>query len=344
MQAPRSLHKVMGYRGAVVAVCILASGVLPLTLGGGPAGAASTPSVAQVRAQLAKLNARADRLGQHYDQVLVELAAASQRLKLLGTEAARYRRIFDGMRVAIGRIAASAYEQGGVGSSVTLLTSGTPQQILNQSSVLAELSSADGAQLRQYVAASRQVVQAQRATRQTELGIAILKRGLARQKASLMKLIGRQQSLLNQLSPAQQAGLGPGGAGGGGGSTYHGPTATQAEKAVAFAYDQLGCTYYYGGTGPCHDPGFDCSGLVMEAWAAAGVSIPRTTYEMAAALPQVSIKDMQLGDILEFAGDSHVGIYVGNGYLIDAPDYGHPVEKVALSGWYSSELDAVLRP
>lgn len=334
------MHKVMGTRGAVVAVSILASGVLALTLGGAPAGAASTPSVAQVRAQLAKLNAREDRLGQHYDQVLVELAAANQRLKLLATEAARYRRIFDGMRVAIGRIAASAYELGGVGSSVTLLTSGTPQQILSQSSVLAELSSADGAQLHQYLAASRQVVQAQRAARQTELGIVILKRGLARQKAGLNKLIGQQKSLLNQLDPAQQAGLGYGSDVGR--EHYNGPTSTQADRAVEFAYNQIGCTYAWGGTGPCHNPGFDCSGLVMEAWASAGVSIPRTTYEMAAALPKVPYSQVQVGDILEFYGDNHVGIYVGGGEMINAPDYGIPVQKVAVS--QDAPVDAVLVP
>ena len=108
--------------------------------------------------------------------------------------------------------------------------------------------------------------------------------------------------------------------GGGGGGSYHGPTCTQAEQAVAFAYGQLGCPYVFGATGPCPD-GFDCSGLTMSAWASAGVSIPRTSYGQA-TLPAVSSSALQPGDILEFAGDSHVGIYVGGGMLIDAPQPG----------------------
>jgi peptidoglycan DL-endopeptidase CwlO len=59
----------------------------------------------------------------------------------------------------------------------------------------------------------------------------------------------------------------------------------------------------------------------------------------------VSLSALQPGDILEFAGDSHVGIYVGGGMLIDAPQPGMNVEKVSLnSSWYSANLDAAVRP
>ena len=82
----------------------------------------------------------------------------------------------------------------------------------------------------------------------------------------------------------------------------------------------------------------------MSAWAAAGVSIPRISYDQMSELPSVSTSALQPGDILGFAGNSHVGIYVGGGYLIDAPQTGEDVEKVALSGWYQSELDGAVRP
>jgi cell wall-associated NlpC family hydrolase len=82
----------------------------------------------------------------------------------------------------------------------------------------------------------------------------------------------------------------------------------------------------------------------MSAWASAGVSIPRTSYGQA-TLPAVSTSNLQPGDILEFAGDSHVGIYVGGGFLIDAPQPGMNVEKVSLSSsWYQSNLDAAVLP
>jgi peptidoglycan DL-endopeptidase CwlO len=118
---------------------------------------------------------------------------------------------------------------------------------------------------------------------------------------------------------------------------------------VAFAYAQVGCPYVYGGTGPCTD-GFDCSGLTMQAWASAGVSIPRTSYEQESELPQVDLaagdvtKYLQPGDILGFIGNGHVGIYVGDGKLIDAPQTGEDVELVSLSGWYLDNLDGAVRP
>ena len=125
---------------------------------------------------------------------------------------------------------------------------------------------------------------------------------------------------------------------------YAGPTGTQADSAVAFVYNQLGCPYVYGGTGPCHS-GFDCSGLVQAAWASAGVQIPRDSYEQFAALPHVPLSSIEPGDILVYNGEGHVAMYVGGGYIVDAPQTGEDVEKIPMSTpWYADNLDGVLRP
>jgi cell wall-associated NlpC family hydrolase len=112
---------------------------------------------------------------------------------------------------------------------------------------------------------------------------------------------------------------------------------------VAYAYSKIGCPYLWGGTGPCN-PGFDCSGLTMMAWAYAGISIPRTSYSQWDDLPHVSTSDLQPGDILVFNGASHVGIYVGNNKLIDAPQTGMDVQLISLTGWYAQTLDGAVRP
>jgi cell wall-associated NlpC family hydrolase len=315
---------------------------------GGSAAALPQPTIAQVKAKLAALNSKSIRLSQQYDQVLQQLSAANQRLKVLNRETARYRTTFDTMRDRIGRIAAVAYEQGGASSPVALLTSESPQQVLDQSSILTQLSLANSAQIRQYRAASRQLLNAQQAANRARLGILHLKHTVGKRIAVLNKLKNKQEALLAQLTPPEQTGTGPGG---GGGGTYRGPTSTQAQKAVAFAYNQLGCPYVYGGTGPCSS-GFDCSGLTSSAWAYAGISIPRVSYDQM-GLPAVPLHTssgafttsyLEPGDVLGFSGNSHVGIYVGGGYLIDAPLPGKNVEKVPLSGWYLSELDGAVRP
>jgi len=313
----------------------------------GIAGASPQETVPQVQAKLQALNLKSSVLDQQYDQAQQELTAADQRLALVNKEAARYSDQFNGMRTEIARIAATSYEDGGVNSPEALLTSGNAQQVLNQSSILLELSSADSAEISQFVAAARQLSSTQQTAQRTRAGILALKTSLGKQRSQLDGLITQQKSLLAQLTPVQQAAAGPGG-GGGGGSTsppvkYSGPTSTQAQQAVAFAYAQLNCPYVYGGTGPCSD-GFDCSGLTMEAWAHAGVAIARTSEEQWATLPAVSTSDLEPGDILVFLGGAHVGIYVGGGYLIDAPHTGADVERVQLSGWYEQNLDAAVRP
>ncbi len=103
-----------------------------------------------------------------------------------------------------------------------------------------------------------------------------------------------------------------------------------AATAIAYARSELGKPYLWGGTGP---DAFDCSGLVMQAYAAAGIGIPRTSEEQWAAGPQVSAP--QPGDLVFFAGadgtptsPGHVGIVVdpARHLMIDAYATGLPVE------------------
>ena len=168
--------------------------------------------------------------------------------------------------------------------------------------------------------------------------------GLKRRKAALGKLLAQEKALLAQLTPAQQVSLGaPPTETGTGPVKYTGPTSSQADKAIAFAYAQIGCPYLYGGTGPCH-PGFDCSGLTMESWAAAGVSIPRTSYEQWDDLPHVSFADIQPGDILVFYDAGHVAIYVGHNQFIQAPQTGEDVQLVTYQGAATPGIDGVVVP
>ena len=348
----RKAARAAGWRRGWVVGISLATATAVVGIGGS-AAALPQPTVTQVKAKLAELNTKSAKLGQQYDQVLQQLSVANQRLKVLNKETARYRKSFDAMRLEIGRLAAVAYEQGGASSPVALLTSESPQQVLDQSSILTELSIANSSQIDQYRAASRQLLNAQQTASRTRAGILQLKHSLAKRIAVLDKLKQQQETLLAQLTPTQQQGVGPGGGtGGGGGGGPPAPAGSQAGKAVNYAEAQIGCPYVYGATGPC-SAGFDCSGLTSSAWAYAGVSIPRVSYDQMASLPAVPLhtasgafttKYLAPGDILGFAGNSHVGMYVGGGMLVDAPVPGANVEKVALSGWYLSNLDGAVRP
>jgi peptidoglycan DL-endopeptidase CwlO len=338
-----SAHRFIKHGVTAVTVAIFAAGLLMgvpgSALGASTARGGSTPTLSQAEATLSKLETQFNQLDQQYDQVQQELQAANQRLGVINEERAAYERSFATEQQEIGRIAVTQYEDGNLNTSLTLLTSGRPQQILDQSSILLELSTTNSAQIRHFLTAARQLHATQLLAQRTRAGIAQLDDSLAAQKASMNNLISQQNSLVSQLSAAEVASLEPGS--GLTSAVYTGPTGTQADTAVQFAYDQLGCPYVYGGTGPCAD-GFDCSGLTQAAWAAAGISIPRTTYEQWDDLPHVST--LEPGDIMEFAGESHVAIYVGNNELIDAPQTGEDVELTTFTGWFAENYDGGLQP
>ena len=85
------------------------------------------------------------------------------------------------------------------------------------------------------------------------------------------------------------------------------------------------------------------------AWGAAGVSMPRDTYDEWAALPHIPLSDIQPGDLILYNGESHVAMYVGTvdgtAYVIDAPHSGADVERIPYStSWYVDNEDGVLQP
>jgi len=329
-------------RSATALLAGLLAGGLIITVGS-TAGAAPKPTLSEVQAKLQKLTNQEQVLDQRYDQMKQDLSQANQRLKLVNQETARYQARFEAMRKQVARIAAQAYENGQLTSVAALLTSDDPQSVLDQGSILMELSSANSAQMTEFIKAAQQLESAQQAAKNAKAAIITLQARLNGQRTVLVKTIDQQKKLLAQLTPVQQAPIGPGGGSGGGTPppVYKGPTSTQAEKVVAFVYAQIGKPYVFGASGP---DSYDCSGLTSAAWASVGISIPRTSQEQWASLPHVPTSAMQPSDILMFNGAGHVGIYVGGGMMIDAPHTGLDVQKVALSGWYASTLDGVVRP
>ncbi|WDZ90580.1 bifunctional lytic transglycosylase/C40 family peptidase [Nocardiopsis sp. HUAS JQ3] len=121
----------------------------------------------------------------------------------------------------------------------------------------------------------------------------------------------------------------------------------QGRAAAEWALAQVGKPYLWGGTGP---HAFDCSGLTMQAWAAAGVSIPRVTTDQVAAGVRVGLDELQPGDLLFYdtgsgASPSHVTMYVGEGQMVNAPRTGTAIRVEPVDGdYYSSRFVAAVRP
>jgi cell wall-associated NlpC family hydrolase len=125
-------------------------------------------------------------------------------------------------------------------------------------------------------------------------------------------------------------------------------TPVAVQVAISYAVAQLGKPYIWGATGP---EGYDCSGLIMMAYQTAGVDLPRTTYQQVdAGIPVYSLSQLQPGDLLFTAGSDgtpdnpgHVGMYIGSGTVIDAPQTGQDVELTPLTRYWQQATVAIRR-
>jgi cell wall-associated NlpC family hydrolase len=113
-------------------------------------------------------------------------------------------------------------------------------------------------------------------------------------------------------------------------NTPHIPPLTKAERAVRFAVDEVGVPYRWGGESPV--TGFDCSGLVRWSYGQVGIDLPHSSYALYGEGRRVSASNLEPGDILFFEGLGHVGLYLGRGRMVHAPQTGRDVEIVRLSG------------
>lgn len=330
-------------RGVAVAAALISVG--GLVVFASSAAASPQPTVAQVQARVNQLTSQYDQVSEQLDQVSEQLSAAQTRLAQVRAAFNHAQAQYQTELKDVAQAAAATFEDAGAMSVAGVLTSENAAMVLQQGSLLEALSGNRTAETALLGTDASELAGVEQEMQRAEDAITDLKVQLADHKDSLGKLIATEQATLDSLTVPEQQTVKSNSLGGNGSTTptYTGPTSTQAQKAVAFVYAQLGCPYVYGGTGPCH-MGFDCSGLAQAAWAAAGVSIPRDSYEQWAELPHIPMSQVEPGDLLLFNGEGHVGIYVGDGYLIDAPVPGEVVERVPLQGWYSETLDGAVRP
>ncbi|MET4926848.1 NlpC/P60 family protein [Streptomyces sp. PSRA5] len=138
----------------------------------------------------------------------------------------------------------------------------------------------------------------------------------------------QEEARQKEQPPATGGGTGTGTGTGTGSGATDGTYAAKAEKVLAFARAQIGKPYVWGATGPSS---YDCSGLTAAAWKAAGVQLPRTTWDQVKVGKRVATADLLPGDLVFFYDDiSHVGIYKGDGKMIHAPKPGANVREESI--------------
>ncbi|MCW2919471.1 MAG: hypothetical protein JWN52_7539 [Actinomycetia bacterium] len=306
-------------RRALTAVGITIATLLALPAVAGPAAAKPKPSLAAAKHKLDQLNNQVGVLVQNYDKAQVTLAESRRKLATMQKSVAVEQATYQKLHASVAQMAASAYKAGDPGAVESLLSAQDVTTALDQVSIFTKLSTDRSSQLSQFVSSSQRLEFAHGQAQQALTDVNRTLASLRAQKIQLDKDIAQQMKAVAAAGGIPKDGDSKP-------QPYIGPATGKALKALEFAFSKLGYPYRYGGTGPSS---YDCSGLLLRAWQSAGVSIPRTSqaqYSFTSG-SRISFANLQPGDLVFFYPTiHHVGMYVGNGMMIQAPQTGDVVK------------------
>ena len=319
-------------RSALAAGLVLAA--VTLNVSGAIADPGPTPGSTDPMTQYDQLSQQADALNEQLNQANTELVAkqaeqvkAKQDLAAAQAQQQAAETAEDQYRASVDGLAAASFEGARMNQLSALLTGSSARDYLDRATDLQNLSDDAYAILQKYQSAvdlaASAAARAQQAAQQAQDAINAAQALLAKigsDSAQLNQQLEQVTKAIGQLSPAQQAQLrdtGP--------KLVIVPPNTTAGRAVMAAMTRIGDDYVWAMSGPTT---FDCSGLVIWAFAQAGVSgLPHSSQTLATMGTAVSQANLQIGDLVFFGHPvHHVGFYVGNGYMLDAPETGEVVK------------------
>ncbi|WBB73603.1 NlpC/P60 family protein [Micromonospora sp. WMMD1128] len=288
-----------------------------VVLTGGATAAHAEPSVAEIEARIDRDWNKLEPVIEQVNAVREQLALRRKQADALGRRIAPLQARVDAALGQVGGLAADAYKGDNLSTVNALLGSRSPGELMSGLELLDRFARHQQeqvrtiAELRDELAAKKKPLDEMVADlSRTEAQLAAKKKQIDAEIAKLQKL--RLKVYGNggggKLRPAPCPAGYPGGAAG---------------VAVKFACAQIGKIYVWGAAGPDH---FDCSGLTMAAWAKAGVSLPHNARQQHNVTKRVSRAELRAGDLVFYYADlHHVGMYVGDGWVVHASQSGKPI-------------------
>jgi cell wall-associated NlpC family hydrolase len=308
-----------GRAAALLGAVAICAAILP---GGLASAASATPASGNptLDATLAKANAlsqQIDSLSQQYDGLKIQLQQAQAEAALAKLDAARDQRLLAQDQSYISAIAIESYMTGGTDPAMQLLETSSPQNLLNRASIMTQLEQENGAKVNLVAAAHTAAVRALAAAAQQQRRAKLL----AAAMASKVSQIQQRENFFNSQAFQQAAAIY---AQTGQYPNIHPTGDSVGVQALRAALTRVGDPYVWGAAGPSS---FDCSGLVMWAYAQVGISLMHFTGDQWNEGQHISRSELMPGDLVFFFPDiGHVGLYVGNGLMVDAPTFGQPVQ------------------
>jgi peptidoglycan DL-endopeptidase CwlO len=278
------------------------------------------PTVAQIQQQINQSAANLEKIVEQYNKVTEDLATNQAAETALQQQMAPLQSSLDAASAGIDKLAVAAYMGGPASTANALLEAGSPQALLEQLNSLDQIGRRQRAQITSYQQAKakfddqKKLLDANLAAQQAQQGaLTAEKTKIDSDLKALYALRTKAYGTATEAAvrPNVTAPYVPGAAG----------------IAVKFAYNALGTPYVWAGAS---SSGYDCSGLTMAAWRAAGVSLPHNAAEQWGVVSHISRSQLQPGDLVFYSGLGHVAIYVGSGQVIHAPQPGEVVKLASV--------------
>ncbi len=292
---------------------------------------ATQPSLASLVARAKQLEFQINSLSEQYDGLRIQLSHAQTDAQVASRAAARNAVALASGQQAVARLAAENYMSAGLNPALQALTAGDPEQFLGQASMMTELDQSRGEVVSGLSSQQNQDLRDQQTADQQLAAVRALQAQLSTKKQAIQAEIDQVNSSAMKQAMAiyTQTGQYP---------DITIPTAnTVGAQALEEALTRRGDPYVWGAAGPDQ---FDCSGLVVWAFAQEGIALPHYTGDQWNSGVHVARADLEPGDLVFFFPDiSHVGIYVGNGLMVDAPDFGAVVRVEPI--YWSAYVGAV---
>jgi peptidoglycan DL-endopeptidase CwlO len=316
--AGRARRRLAGRLMIVAGAVAVSAGILPAgSAGAAPAHSAGSPSINAIIAKANVLSEQIDNLSEQYDGLKIQLTQAQSEVKIAQEDAARDGRLLGQDLVYLDNVAVESYMTAGFNPALQLLQSSSPQTLLNRASIMTQLEQQNGDQVSLVANAATAAQRAQAAAAQVEQHA----KELAGQMAAKVSQIQQRENFFNSAAFAQAEAVFQ--------QTGHYPDIdpvgdSVGVQALRFALTRLGDMYVWGAAGPTT---FDCSGLVVWAYAQIGITLEHFTGDLWNEVVHIPSSELEPGDLVFFYPNiGHVGIYVGKGLMVDAPTFGQPVQ------------------
>ncbi len=310
---------------ALVALAVAASALLAH-----PAIAA--PTLEEVQAKVRQLEEDATTAAEGAQEAKVKLAILTKTLNGIMAKAQAQGQSLSVIQKSLGAIAVEQYKSGSMSRGLELLFSSDPTLYLSSAGSLDAVTRRQSAQLRKYEAAQQRLGATKLMVDDKLALVAAAQKKFAAQSALALAKLEEAEALLSKLKKADRERLAKLAAAQEDADQASSLAAARGADGVSgragialkYALKQIGDRYVFGAAGLVT---WDCSGLTMRAYQAAGVSLPHSSAAQSRMGKKVSLKSLKPGDLLFFGRPvSHVGIYFGGGRMVHAPRSGSRVK------------------